>query len=145
MTSKEAIPLQADTFTGDWKDNRTCRQRKADRDSLQPQQQTMFSIDETYQLGASHHPWLKAALAGQLTLECEDIRTPEEIERDLIRQANEQTTNMFATNSLPQALDVSESMIMQRKVEMFSEIGYRKYLRQQMVKVRRYSSTRGGR
>jgi hypothetical protein len=144
MTSKEGIPLQADMFTGDWKDNRTRRQRKADRESIQPQQQTMFSIGETYQLGTSYRPWLKAAPAGQLTLECEDIRTPEEIERDLIRQANEQTTNMFATNSLPQALATSESVITQSKVEMLSEIGYRKYLRQQMIRVRRYSATRGG-
>jgi hypothetical protein len=144
MTSKEGIPLQADMFTGDWKDNRTRRQRKADRDSLQPQQQTMFTLGETYQLGASYRPWLKAAPPGQLTLEREDIRTPEEIERDLIRQANEQTTNMFGTNSLPQDPVPTERMTAQSKNEMLVEIGYRKYMRQQMIKLRRRKHIRSG-
>jgi hypothetical protein len=71
-------PQQANMFTGAWETKRT-RSR--------PQQMQMFSINETFVFGERVRPWLSEAGAPTLALICEDVRTPEEIERDLMREA----------------------------------------------------------
>jgi hypothetical protein len=132
MASKEGSPLQQDMFSGDWKDNRTRNQRKTDRERSKPQQSSMFSFDETYEFGASYRPWLKEAPAGSLQLEREDIRTPEEIERDLIREANSQTASMFVEDD-PLA-EVTPLVAPNQNKKDVEIVGYRKRARQELAK-----------
>jgi hypothetical protein len=97
----------------------------------------MFAFEETYEFGASYRPWLKEAPAGSLQLEREDIRSPEEIELDLIREANSQTTSMFAEDE-----PIIERASVERAAERANEvpiIGYRKRARQELVKLRHRS------
>jgi hypothetical protein len=147
MSSKEATPLQQDMFSGDWKDNRTRSQRKSDRDRSKPQQSSMFAFGDTYEFGASYRPWLKEAPAGSLVLEREDIRTPEEIEQDLIREANAHSDNMFeaaevsalvepAEPSIVTSIPTSPGSVLSAQVPDLSAIGFRKYSRQQLAKLR---------
>jgi hypothetical protein len=72
-------PQQANMFTGAWETKRTRGNR--------PQQMQMFSINETFVFGERVRPWLAEAAAPTLELACEDVRTPEEVERDLMREA----------------------------------------------------------
>jgi hypothetical protein len=133
MSSKEGIPLQQDMFSGDWKDTRTRGQQKADRERNKPQQSSMFAFGETYEFGASYRPWLKESPAGNLQLEREDIRTPDEIERDLIREANSQTTAMFeAEEPLPE-IALVKSHTPTKVVPDQRVVGYRKRARQELA------------
>jgi hypothetical protein len=133
MAGKEGIPLQKDMFSGELKDNRTRSQRKADRESSKPQQNSMFAFEETYEFGASYRPWLKEAPVGSLELVREDIRTPDEIERDLIREANSQTTAMFeAEEPLPE-IALLKSHTPTKVVPDQPVVGYRKRARQELA------------
>jgi hypothetical protein len=147
MSSKEGIPLQQDMFSGDWKDNRTRTQRKTDRERSKPQQSSMFAFGDTYEFGASYRPWLKEAPAGSLMLEREEIRTPEEIERDLIREANSHSDNMFEAAEVSTPVEPTEPLlvaviptlpenVVAAQVPDLSAIGFRKYARQRLVNVR---------
>ncbi len=68
----------------------------------------MFSINETFVFGQQARPWLAAAAAPTLELIFEDVRTPEEIERDQRRAAEALTTPMFASEALPENKDTPE-------------------------------------
>jgi hypothetical protein len=93
---KETTPLQQDMFSGEWIDNRSSYRKRMDRENNQPRQLTMFAAREVIQLGVQARPWLNNLPDYQLTLESEDPRTPEEIERDLLREAEALTVPMFA-------------------------------------------------
>jgi hypothetical protein len=143
MSSKEGTPLQQDMFTGDWKDNRTRTQRKSDRERSKLQQASMFAFEETYEFGASYRPWLKDAPAGTLQLEHEDIRTPEEIEDDLIREANSHSQDMFEPvppSAPPESNQHVDTPAPQPSLtnasQLLSVMGLRKYNRRQHVKLR---------
>lgn len=88
-------PKQYDMFSGELVDNRTSRQRRADRQRDDWQQLSMFKLSETYQPGVTPRPWLNEMPRGTLMLEREDHRTPEEIETDLLREAQKLTVPMF--------------------------------------------------
>jgi hypothetical protein len=100
----------------------------------------MFPIAEVFQFGVSAKPWLKTFPAGTLVLEREDIRTPEEIEREIQREAETLTAKMFAPPpQVPQAveiIDVEPDENVDTTI-MSKSMGYRAYARQQLVQVRR--------
>lgn len=90
---------QSNMFSGEWETKRT-RSR--------PQQAQMFSINETFEFGARVRPWLSEAGRPTLELIREDVRTHEEIERDLMREAEALTSPMFASEVLPESKDDPE-------------------------------------
>jgi hypothetical protein len=141
---KEGTPLQQEMFSGEWRDNRTRRQRKSDKERTNPQQSSMFAFGETYEFGASYRPWLREAPVGRLILERQDIRTPEEVERDLIREANSYAEHMFEADdtSLESSTPLPEVIISASSNAVpvnLSSIGFRKYARQKLVKLRTHS------
>lgn len=82
-------------FTGEWDNTRTKKQKREDRLSERPKQMSMFSLRDTISLGVSARPWLKEAPRPTIQLENQDVKTPEEVERDLRREAEAQTEPMF--------------------------------------------------
>ena len=93
MSNKE-LSLQKNMFTDEWDDNRTRRQKKLDGKRNQPRQTEMFSSREIAQFGVRKTAWPLSPTT-KLGLIFEDPRTPEEIERDRQRAAEEQTYPMF--------------------------------------------------
>ena len=97
--SKEGLPLQFDLFSGELVDTRSDAQKKKDRDRTTPQQMQMFKTPEMVQFGSktrsAYREWLDQASAPPLVLQMIETRTPEEIERDLIREAEKLMTPMF--------------------------------------------------
>ncbi len=90
------VPLQRDMFTGELVDNRSRYHKRRDKARSQPTQPLLFSLQETLQIGVSVRPWLKDAPKPKLELVSEDPRTEEEKERDLRREAEALTGNLFA-------------------------------------------------
>lgn len=88
-------PLQFQMFSGELVDNRTSTQRRADRERNVPKQKEMFPIRETVQIGVNLRPWLSEAPKPSLVLASEDPRSEEEIERDLMREAEALTVSLF--------------------------------------------------
>jgi hypothetical protein len=95
---EQSIPLQIDLFNGSLVDTRTPTQKKADAERQRPQQIDMFSQREVAQFGVRNRPVMPFS-PGKLVLISEDHRTDEEIERDLLRQAQANTPDLFG--SLP--------------------------------------------
>ncbi len=95
--SKEGIPLQNDMFTGAWIDNRSRTQKQV----AGLQQMPMFSIHQTFTFGQRVRPYLANTPRPPLELISEDTRTPEEIEQDLIREAQRNTVLMPGLDVLP--------------------------------------------
>jgi len=89
-------PLQFNMFSGELVDNRTSTQKRADREHNIPKQKEMFSIQETVQIGVNLRPWLSEAPKPSLVLVSEDPRSEEEIERDLMREAEALTVSLFS-------------------------------------------------
>ncbi len=85
MSAVETL-YQSNMFSGDWETKRT-------RNVLH--QMSMFSTNETFAFGARVRPYLSEAARPTLALISEDVRTPEEIERDLIREAEARTVSLF--------------------------------------------------
>jgi hypothetical protein len=90
------VPRQKDIFTGEWVDARSSYQKQLDRERNQPQQMALFAAREVVQIGVQMRPWLNDLPSYRLELESEDPRTPEEIEQDLIREAQALTVPLFA-------------------------------------------------
>ncbi|MCZ7554459.1 MAG: hypothetical protein M5U05_18085 [Anaerolineales bacterium] len=88
--------LQFNLFTGDLEDRRTRKQRQADRLRELPQQTEMFSQRDIAQFGVKANPTMPLSGNVRLLLIPEDPRTPEEVERDIQRAAEERTHRMFA-------------------------------------------------
>ena len=91
----ETLPLQRDLFTGQLVDNRSPHRKRLDAEQCRPQQMTLISLKETVQPGISARPWLKNLPRPKLELVREDIRTEEEKERDLMREAEALTGSLF--------------------------------------------------
>jgi hypothetical protein len=92
------IPRQHNMFTNEWDDNRTLRQKQLDREREQPKQNEMFSQRELAQFGV-RKTLMPLSPHTKLVLINEDPRTPEEIELDIQRAAEEQTYRMFVENT----------------------------------------------
>lgn len=86
-------------FTGQWVDTRSSYRRRVDREREQPQQPQLFSARQIIQHDARRRPWLNDLPGYTIALESEDPRTPEEVERDLLREAQALTSPMFAEPS----------------------------------------------
>jgi hypothetical protein len=80
-------PQQANMFTGAWEAKRT--------HAPKPQQTAMFTLRETFEFGVKAHPRFDDSRTPALQLIREDVRTLEEIERDLMRAAEQLTQPMF--------------------------------------------------
>lgn len=100
---KESLSLQYDMFSGELVDVRSDSQKKKDRERNAPQQMQMLKTPEMVQVGGRTHSaykaWLDEATSPPLTLELQDVRTPEEIERDLQREAEKLTIPLFEVAS----------------------------------------------
>ncbi|MDX2076204.1 MAG: hypothetical protein SFZ02_07220 [bacterium] len=97
--SKEGLILQYDMFTGQPVDNRTATQKKRDQEINAPQQIQMFKTPEIVQLGMKkktlYGEWMQKAPHHPLVLHQIDTRTPDEIECDLMREAQKKTIPLF--------------------------------------------------
>lgn len=82
-------------FSGELVDTRTRRQKKLDKEREQPRQMEMFSQRDVAQFGVNPRPLLPLSPNTKLLLLTEDPRTPEEIEADIQRAAEERTHPMF--------------------------------------------------
>ncbi|MBZ0285220.1 MAG: hypothetical protein K8L97_31085 [Anaerolineae bacterium] len=102
--NKEGIPLQHNMFTGAWVDNRSRNQRQ----TAGLQQMPMFSIHQTFTFGERIRPYLANAPRPTLELISEDTRTPEEVEQDLLREAQRHTVLMPGLNLLDTATQNGE-------------------------------------
>jgi hypothetical protein len=91
------VPLQHNLFTGELVDNRTHAQKKAYAERSLPQQMALFKQREVIQFGVRVPPIvdLAALSSGPLVLVSEDPRTAEDKERDLQREAEALTAQMF--------------------------------------------------
>lgn len=100
------LALQYDLFTGELVDNRSSYQKKKDFERSAPSQLQMFSTPDVIQFGirpkSAYKEWIDQATLSPLVLEIEDKRTLEEVERDLIREAEKQTIPLFADTLEPQ-------------------------------------------
>lgn len=108
MASPE-VPLQIDLFSGELVDARTKYQKKKDWERSVPPQLHMFKTPDVVQFGvlpkSAYRVWAERATLTPLSLELEVTRSPEEIERDLIREAEKQTFPMFAESNEPQTCE----------------------------------------
>lgn len=130
---KEDTPLQIDMFSGELVDNRSSYQKRKDRQRQRPQQPQLFKAREVIQHDARRKPWLNNLPGYQINLEREETRTPEEIERDLLREAQALTEPMFA----PQAEPTSPEPELAALPPVLLIVGLRARARAQSVPVRR--------
>lgn len=86
--------MQIDMFTGEEKDTRTRRQKELDRARSQPKQIEMFKQAEIAQFGVFSNPRMDIGQV-KLLLIAEDPRTPEEVEADLMKEAQSLTDKLF--------------------------------------------------
>jgi hypothetical protein len=93
---KEGHFLQHDMFTGQLVDNRSAYRKRQDKTLSLPRQMGMFPLKETVQLGVQARPWLDNLPRPPMVLESQDIRTDQDKERDLLREAESQTADLFA-------------------------------------------------
>ena len=100
---KETPPLQQDMFTGQLVDTRSSYRRRMDREQQKPQQPGLFTARQVIQHEARRRPWLNDLPTYRIALESEDPRTPEEIEHDLLREAQALTSPMFGNQTEPVA------------------------------------------
>lgn len=89
------IPLQVDLFSGELVDNRSDYQKRLDREREKPQQQSLFSAHQAVELARHARPWLAATPQPSLVLEVQDVRTEEERDREVMREAEKLTAPMF--------------------------------------------------
>lgn len=153
--SKEDLPLQIDMFTGEPVDARSAHQKRQDRLRQAPQQIQMFKTPEMVQIGgrtrSPYQDWLDHSTAPPLVLQMIETRTPEEIERDLIREAEKRMTPMFPEDP-PTETDESPSFTQNPSTIPRSGVifdadhhrcqrGLRARLRAQSVPIRHRSAT----
>lgn len=136
--SKEGVPLQANFFNDNWEDNRSAKQRRQDRERDSLKQMEMFSQREVALFGVRANPVMDLH-PGRLELICEDPRTPEEREADLMREAQRLTYQMFSHEE-DESIPVSEPSINLPTVSqppIIPIVGYRRRQRQLMVNLKR--------
>lgn len=113
--SKEDVPLQHDMFSGELVDARSDYQKKKDRERSAPNQLLMFRTPDMVQFGGRTHSafrdWLDQATAPALVLEVQDTRTPEEIERDLLREAQKQMKPLFGGEEVERQPETTEQHV----------------------------------
>jgi len=80
-------------FTGETDDNRTRKQKKADKTAALPQQELMFSQRDILQI-VNPRPKFDLSPTSRLVLIREDPRTPDEVEQDRLKKALDNTVRM---------------------------------------------------
>ena len=145
---KEGVILQYDMFTGQPVDNRTPTQKKRDQEINAPQQIQMFKTPEIVQLGMKkktlYGEWMQKAPPPPLVLHQIDTRTADEIERDLMREAQKKTIPLFgdtppeATPDTP--LQTEPQVVFDTKRDR-PIMGLRAKLRAQSVNIRHHAGT----
>jgi hypothetical protein len=95
-------PKQYHLFTGELVDNRTQQQKAYARQLSDPQQTLMFSQRDMAQFGVNPRPLFPLSPRTKLVLISEDPRTEEEVERDLVREAEALTTPLFGATAEPE-------------------------------------------
>jgi hypothetical protein len=101
--SKEIPPpiaYDVDMFSGQLRDTRSDKQKKDDF-ARQFKQPLMFSQGEISQFGVNPHPLMPISDKTRLGLEMFDARTDEEKERDLEREAQKHTYQLFPSDQNP--------------------------------------------
>ena len=106
--SNQERPLQKDMFTGKLVDARTRTQKKRDAEREKPQTMLMFSQREIAQVGVNPHPKFPLSPHTSLALIRQDIRTPEQIERDRQRQVETLMKPMFDAEEPIEGTDINE-------------------------------------
>ncbi len=95
MGSKSEVPLQIDLFTGDLKDTRTRKQKRAAKQAEGYQQGELFSQKDLAQFGVRSKPELPAITRNgqpvKMELEFQDPRTDEQKELDRQKAAEDLT------------------------------------------------------
>ncbi len=151
--SKENLLLQYDMFSGELIDTRSESQKKKDKDHSAPQQAQMFKTSEIVQTGgktkSSYRDWLDVATAPPLVLQIIDTRTTEEIERDLMHEAEQLTASMFDEETpaivedqslAPESpLSVPQPVVVFDSTQHHCQRGLRTRLRAQSIPIRRRS------
>src|SRR5690606_30552220 len=89
------IHLQIDLFSGDLVDNRSDHQKRLDRERQQPRQQMLFGTHDEVGLRRPARPWLATTPEPVRELEIQDMRTDDEREMDLMREAQELMKPLF--------------------------------------------------
>lgn len=101
--SKENLLLQYDLFSGELVDTRSNSQKNKDKERSTPQQTKMFKTSEIVQFGGNaksvYRDWLDHATAPPLVLQVLDTRTADEIEHDLMHDAEKLTTPLFGEDA----------------------------------------------
>src|SRR5258708_4769403 len=108
MNQSKEVPLQLDMFSGALVDTRTRTQKQHDTKAEQPQPIEMFSQRDIAQFGVQARPLMPIASGTKLALISEDPRTPDEVERDTQRAAEEKTYRMFSEEAVPPVEDLGE-------------------------------------
>lgn len=110
MPKEHDTHLQFDMFSGELVDNRTRKQKKADKQRQQPTQIEMFSQREVAQFGVNPRPLMPLSPNTKLLLIPEDPRSEEEIEADRQRTAEKHTFQLFpATEAEPVTTEAEPS------------------------------------
>ncbi|MBI1280103.1 MAG: hypothetical protein GC179_18385 [Anaerolineaceae bacterium] len=149
--SKEGLSFQYDMFSGELVDSRSDSQKKKDKERSTPQQTQMFKTPEMVQFGgkikSAYRDWLDHATVPPLVLEILDTRTAEEIERDLMREAEKLMTPMFTEEppaTVEDQVPLQENPVSQQQPTVIFEAkqhqcqrGLRSRLRTQSIPVRR--------
>jgi hypothetical protein len=120
--------LQSDMFSGALVDNRTAAQKKLDREHTQPIQTEMFRQREIAQFGVRSRPQMSLSPMTKLVLIREDPRTAEQVEHDLLREAEGLTLKLFDNRSETATKARSELRVRSRGI-----VGYRRQQRHQIV------------
>lgn len=149
LMSKEAVSLQFDMFSGELVDARSASQKRKDKERANPQQIQLFSASEVIQFGATtksaYRDWLDQATAPPLVLHMIETRTPEEIELDLLHEAQKQMNPLFGEDGQDidaAVVDSDEGTTTPVSVIVFDakahhhQLGLRARLRAQCIPVR---------
>jgi hypothetical protein len=120
--------FQSDMFSGAIVDNRTAAQKKFDRDYQQPVQTEMFRQREIAQFGVRSRPQMSLSPMTKLVLVREDPRTAEQVEYDLLKEAEANTLKLFDNGSEGNAEEGTSLRVRSRGI-----MGYRRQQRQQIV------------
>jgi hypothetical protein len=120
--------LQTDMFSGALVDNRTAAQKRLDREHQQPTQTEMFRQREIAQFGVRSRPQMSLSPMTKLVLVKEDPRTPEQVEHDLMKEAEANTLKLFDNGSEGKVGDSTGLRVRSRGIT-----GYRRGQRQQIV------------
>src|SRR5258708_18879432 len=109
--NKTEIPRQVNLFTGELEDTRTPKQKEQDKLRTLPQPIEMFSPRDVAQFGITAHPLLPLGEKTKLALIGEDPRTPEDKERDLEREAQRHTLQLFPSEHEPNGVYLSPQRV----------------------------------